>query len=693
MNKIPGNIILLTSLLIIIFSCQQEPKDYLEENSGQISERMQWWEEARFGMFIHWGLYAVPAGEWKGETNHAEWIRTTAEIPLEEYDKLVGDFNPVKYDPEEWVRVAKNAGMKYMVITSKHHDGFCLYNSKYTDFDIKSTPYQDDILKKLANACHKEGIKICWYYSIMDWHHPDYLPRRDWETNRSTKGSDYFEYYTYMKNQLQELVDNYGDIGVLWFDGEWEGTWNEIYGKDLYNYVRNLEPEIIINNRVDIGRSGMAGMTRPGEFAGDFGTPEQEIPATGLAGVYWETCMTMNNHWGYNKNDNNWKSSKDLIQKLADIASKGGNFLLNVGPKPNGQFPKESVERLAEIGDWMNINKDAIYKTQASPFKNLDFGRCTQKIIGENTRLYFHVFDWPENKKLRIPGIYNKPVNSFLLSDKTSEKLDMIRLEDAILITLPSHCPDLVNTVVVLDVKGSLDVSHPPLIRTNNTIFIDLISVNINSERENVDIRYTTDGSMPGIKSNRVEGPIVLKSSATIVARCFRDGKAVSDTALAHVEKVNPMPSFDVNGVVPGLVGEYYEGNWDSLPEFAEITPMKKIDASNFNLGGRLHDDYYAFTFDGLIKIEEDGVYDFFTDSDDGSQLYLDGKLVVDNDGMHGLEEAKGAVPLQKGLHKIKVTYFEKNGGDVLRVYFKGPGFEKKPIPQNLLFKPKSGKK
>ncbi len=454
MKKITKTVFLIATLLILVSSCQQEPKDYLNESQKDITERMAWWEEARFGMFIHWGLYAVPAGEWKGETNHAEWIRTTAKIPLEEYDNFVSEFNPVNYNPEEWVKVAKNAGMKYIVITSKHHDGFCLFDSKYTDFDVKSTPYKDDILKKLANACHKEGIKICWYYSIMDWHHPDYLPRRNWEKDRSAEGADFTRYISYMKNQLQELVNNYGDIGVLWFDGEWEGTWNNESGKDLYNYVRNLQPEIIINNRVDIGRSGMAGMTRPGEFAGDFGTPEQEIPATGLPGVYWETCMTMNDHWGYNKNDDNWKSSKDLIRKLADISSKGGNFLLNVGPTADGRFPEESIERLEKIGEWMRINKDAIYKTQASPFKNLDFGKCTQKNVEGKTRLFFHVFDWPENNTLRIPGIYNKPSNSFLLADNARKQLDVMRMEDAILITLPKDCPDTVNTVVVLDVEG-----------------------------------------------------------------------------------------------------------------------------------------------------------------------------------------------------------------------------------------------
>ncbi|NLH16487.1 MAG: alpha-L-fucosidase, partial [Phycisphaerae bacterium] len=281
-------------------------KDFSAETQEQKDARMQWWRDARFGMFIHWGLYAVPAGEWKGRTDHAEWIRETAQIPIDEYDKFVGQFNPVNYNPDEWVRLAKEAGMKYIVITSKHHDGFCLWDSKQTDYDIMSTPYKQDILRKLATACSQQGIRLCFYHSIMDWHHPDYLPRRGWEAKtRTAEGAEFPRYIAYMKNQLAELVHNFGPH-VLWFDGEWENTWTHEMGRDLYDYVRGLEPDIIINNRVDKGRQGMQGMTGKGDFRGDFGTPEQEIPNRGIPGVDWESCMTMNDHWGWNKNDKNW---------------------------------------------------------------------------------------------------------------------------------------------------------------------------------------------------------------------------------------------------------------------------------------------------------------------------------------------------------------------------------------------------
>jgi alpha-L-fucosidase len=239
-------------------------------------DHMEWWREARFGMFIHWGLYSIPAGEWQGQTGHGEWIRDTAQIPIAQYDQFVGQFKPVKFNADQWVRIAKDAGAKYIVITTKHHDGFCLFDSKFTDYDMMSTPFKRDIMKELAEACRREGLRICWYHSIMDWHHPDYLPRRGWE-KRPSDGADFNRYVSYLKNQVRELLTNYGDIGVMWFDGEWENTWNHERGQDLYDFVRSLQPNVIVNNRIDKGRGGMGGMSDAG-FAGDYGTPEQESP-------------------------------------------------------------------------------------------------------------------------------------------------------------------------------------------------------------------------------------------------------------------------------------------------------------------------------------------------------------------------------------------------------------------------------
>ncbi|MDP2886692.1 MAG: alpha-L-fucosidase [Ignavibacteria bacterium] len=678
--------ILTLFFTVVCLAQPQQTKNYLEESRPQYEARMKWWSEARFGMFIHWGLYSIPAGEWKGSTNHAEWIRTTARIPLEEYNKFVGQFNPVKFNPTEWVRMAKNAGMKYMVITSKHHDGFCLFDSKFTDFDVMATPFKRDIMKELADACHKEGIKICWYHSIMDWHHPDYLPRREWENDRPNAGAEYERYVQHMKNQLKELLTNYGEISVLWFDGEWESTWNTKYGTELYDYVRSLQPNIIINNRVGAGRSGMEGFTKAGQFAGDFGTPEQEIPATGLSGVSWETCMTMNDNWGFNKNDQKWKSTEDLIQKLADIASKGGNFLLNVGPTSEGVFPQQAIERLRELGGWMKINGESIYETKASPFKGLEWGRCTQKAIDGGARLYLHVFNWPANGKLIVPGILNEPKQAFLLADKEQLHLLVRRQEDALVIDVPAKAPDPNNSVVVVDVRGGVDVTTPPIISAKFDIFVDGLDVTVKSEREKVDLRYTLDGMTPAASSTLVTGPIRLTSTTTVTARCFRDGKPASGSVSSRFTKVEPRPSTNLTASVPGIRYSYYEGSWSSMPDFAQLKPVKQGILPEFDLSPRNLPEDFAFEYRGFVRAPESGIYGFFTDSDDGSRLFIGDELVVDNDGLHGMREKKGVVGLAAGLHPIRVEFFQKSGGRDLRVLTQEPKGEKQKIPASSLF-------
>jgi alpha-L-fucosidase len=455
-------LIIAASCLLLIAGCQQEgaktsvlnaPGD---KNTLCRDERMEWWRQARFGMFIHWGLYAVPAGQWKGEkvSGIGEWIMERAQIPVSEYEQLARQFNPVKFDAEQWVQIAKNAGMKYIVITSKHHDGFCLWDTKYTDYDVvDAAPFKRDILGELSEACRKNGIKLCFYHSIMDWHHPDaqapFYPKYN-DTSKSNPNFDRFVEY-YLKGQIKELVQNYGPLGILWFDGEWVRDWSREMGWDMYEYCLGLQPDVIVNNRVGGGRQGMQGLSKSDEFAGDYGTPEQEIPATGIPGLDWETCMTMNDTWGFKSDDNNWKSREDLLRKLVDIASKGGNFLLNVGPTAEGLIPGPSVERLAAIGEWMKVNSESIYGTTASPLGEVPWGRCTAR----PGRLYLHVFDWPTNGKLEVSGLKNKVKEAYLLADKKQAKLPVAQQgSQKVVITVPSKASDPVNTVIVLKINN-----------------------------------------------------------------------------------------------------------------------------------------------------------------------------------------------------------------------------------------------
>ncbi len=656
------------------------------ETPSQHDARMQWWREARFGLFIHWGLYAIPAGTWGEETGHAEWIRTTAHIPLAKYDEFVSQFNPTRFDPGAWVRAAKEAGMKYIVITTKHHDGFCLFDSKQTDYDVMSTPFRRDIMKSLAEECRRQGMKMCWYYSIMDWHHPDYLPRRDWEKDRPTEGADSARYLHYMREQLRELVTNYGDIGVLWFDGEWENTWNQKMGRELYDYVRSLQPSIIINNRVGAGRSGMQGFSQGEEFAGDFGTPEQQVPATGLPGVDWESCITMNDHWGYNSHDDKWKSSSELVRMLADIASKGGNLLLNIGPTADGEFPGPSIERLQAIGKWMKVNSEAIYGTQASPFKSLAWGRCTQKKANGGTRLYLHVFDWPQNRQLVVPGILNNARKAYLLADSRRRSLKVNRHDDALVIGLPPAPPDPINSVVVLEIPGRPDIADPPDIGSEFPIFIDSAAVTIASNSKRAEIRYTTDGSTPTVRSPRVDGPVILHSSSTVSARCFVSGRPVSDSSRIELKKVEPRPSLSLSGREAGVGFRWFQGKWDQLPDFASLTAVKNGIAASFFLPPTMQGENYGLEYTGYVRVPATAVYRFITESDDGSRLYIGESMIVDNDGQHGMQEVSGVIALAEGFHPIRVVFFQSSGGEGLKVSWERSGVRKGPIPAEALF-------
>jgi alpha-L-fucosidase len=635
---------------------------------AQLDPRLDAWREARFGMFIHWGLYSVLAGEWQGNGGHAEWIRTTAQIPLDEYNNLQAQFNPVKFDADAWCRMAKDAGMKYIVITTKHHDGFGLFDSAQTDWDVMGTPFKRDIMKELAAACRRHGLKIGWYHSIMDWHHPDYLPRRGWEKQRSTEGADFERFNDYLQAQVTELLTNYGPIDIMWFDGEWEGTWNHEYGVELYNLCRKLQPKVIVNNRVDKGRGGMAGMdTGPG-YVGDFGTPEQEIPATGMPGVDWETCMTMNRFWGWNKADSQWKSSQDLIRKLVDIASKGGNFLLNIGPKPDGTLPEKAVQRLAEMGQWMRLNGDSIYGTSASPFADLPWGRCTVKYHDGNTTLYLHVFDWPKKSQMLVPGLGNRHTAARLLA--TGAALGTQRTDKGVIIFLPKRVPDAVDTVIAVEMEGEAIVFRAPEIHAASDTLIDTLEVTMSVPSTALKIRYTLDGSRPDLDSPLYTGSIRITGQTTVRARSFFDGRPVGDGVERKFKQVVLRPALSLEGqsTTSGLSFSVHKGVWNLVPEFRLIsqTPAEWGVFETVYLPKRLRGENQGLDLNGFVRIAEGGLYKFALTSDDGSILELGGQIVVDNDGLHGAETQTGVVALQAGWHKFRLRYFNKTGSAAL---------------------------
>jgi len=409
--------------------------------------RTAWWQHDRFGMFIHWGIYAVPADSSKGI---AEWYMHNHKVPVAEYEKFAAQFNPVKFDADEWVRIAKDAGMKYIIITSKHHDGFCMFDSKLTEYDIiDATPFDRDPLKELSEACKRQGIRLGFYHSVMDWHHPDYTPHRKWEHKaRPESEANFDRYIEYMKGQLRELVTNYAPVSVLWFDGAWEGDAKKHHSEEVVALVRSLNPDIIINDRINLPE--------------DHATPEQYIPMDALPeDRLWETCMTMNDTWGYSRNDQNWKSVEDLVRKLVDIAHKGGNFLLNVGPTELGEIPPASVERLRAIGEWMKVNSESIYGTSKSPWRRVPFnGRCTAK----GNRLYLHFFDWP-SEPVPLSGLKTTIMSASVLGGKGIVRIrtghDPFTGGTAQTVAVPAERPDPIDSVVVLRFETPPEVDDP----------------------------------------------------------------------------------------------------------------------------------------------------------------------------------------------------------------------------------------
>ncbi len=438
------------------------------ESKSEKDARMEWWREARFGMFIHWGVYSQWAGVYHGHEQArggAEWIMNRCKIPVAEYQERAKSFNPVNYDADAWVKLAKEAGMKYIVITAKHHDGFALFDSKASKWNVvDATAYGKDLLKPLADACRKYGIKLGFYYSqAQDWNNPGgSVARKEMSEGWPNPDSATIDAYTKAHNghwdpaqetrtfaryidevavpQVKELMTNYGDIAVLWWDTPTNMT-DEAALK--LQALLKLQPDIITNDR----------LKRP-HFPGDTKTPEQKIPTQSeLDGKDWETCMTMNGSWGYKSWDHKWKSTETLIRNLLDIASKGGNYLLNVGPKEDGTFPQESIDRLKQIGSWLKVNHEAVYATKASPVAPFEWGRCTSVKSKNNTTLYFSVFNWPADGKLVVPGLKNKIVSAKLLAGG-NVKVQLV--SNGMQLSVPAKAIDPIATVIKVVVKGEV---------------------------------------------------------------------------------------------------------------------------------------------------------------------------------------------------------------------------------------------
>ncbi len=408
--------------------------------TGQKSERLKWWRDARFGMFIHWGLYAIPAGEWKGEQvpGIGEWIMNRAKIPVKEYEQLARQFNPTEFDADQWVQTAKAAGQRYMVITAKHHDGFAMFHSKVSKYNVyDATPFHRDVIGELAAACKRQGMPLGFYYSqTQDWREPD-ADGNTWDFDPAKAD---FDKYLHQKAipQVKELLTNYGPVALIWFDTPKKITPEQ--SKELVDLVHRLQPKCLVDGRI-------------GNNSGDYvSTGDNEIPSKKLA-VNWEVPATLNDTWGFKKNDNNWKSPQTLIRQLVDVVSKNGNYLLNVGPTAQGIIPEPSVERLKHVGEWLQVNGDAVYGAGPSPYPyEFDWGSVTAK----NGRLFLNIVEWPNHGKFTLYGLESK-VHQAVMVSKAGPELKFRQPggpAKELDLALPSHAPNPDVSVVALRVEG-----------------------------------------------------------------------------------------------------------------------------------------------------------------------------------------------------------------------------------------------
>jgi alpha-L-fucosidase len=400
----------------------------------------KWFEGARFGLFVHWGVYC--------QLGDGEWVMNNQQIPIKTYEKLPGFFNPMQFDPKEWVTMAKNAGMKYIVITSKHHDGFAMYDSKISDYNIvKKTPYGKDVLKMLAEECRVQGIKLFFYYSQLDWHHPDYYPRGFTGgnyTGRPEQG-DWMTYLDYMDAQLTELLTNYGDIGGIWFDGMWDKKSADWRLAKTYSLIHRLQPAALVGSNHHLAPFDgedfqMFEKDLPGKNTSGF-APEQKV-----GDLPKETCETINNSWGFNLQDKSNKSTKELIQYLVKAAGNDANFLLNVGPMPNGKIQPEHVELLAQMGEWTARYGETVYGTRGGPLSAREWGVTTQK----GNKIYVHILNW-QDEVLTLPKLGKKVASAKMFMDKSP----VVFLENNFGLTLqvPASKRNEVDTIIELEVK------------------------------------------------------------------------------------------------------------------------------------------------------------------------------------------------------------------------------------------------
>ncbi len=640
-----------------------------------------WWREARFGMFVHWGLYSEAGSVWKGHflPGWSEWMLNRKKIPpAEYYAELMPRFDPADFDANAWVLAAKNAGMKYIVITTKHHEGFANWPSAVSDQDIAATKFGKPIaeggrgrdpLRELADACEVHGLKLGFYYSLLDWAHPDYLPRREWDA-RPIDGAQYARYTQFMRAQVKELLDGrYGKIAVLWGDGDWEHGAREHTSDEIVAMARALQPGILVNNR----------WAQPGDYA----TPENLIPDAMLDRP-WETCMTLNGSWGYARDDHDFKSAPAVLQNLADIISKGGNYLLNIGPDGRGRIDPESLEVLAGIGRWMQTHSSSIYRNGHADLPVPEWGRWTMGTNQEGrTTFNAHLFSPPKSGLIRLDGIIDDPIavrvlgNEYAAPTFRREGPDLIvKLDPSVLGAIAKASA---HSVIAFDFASQPRIMTAPKILGDDRMFVGTTTVRFAAPPTGAMIHVTTDDSQPSINTLAIQAnaqgefAIVLDQTSTLRARTSWQGN-MSDAETAITFTRSELLPAKACGDRVGLDARVIAGTFEIVPAndaFSGSTQRSVIESVAIPVG--VPADRYAIQIRGMIDVPASGVYRFEIASDDGSELWIDGVLVINNGGLHGATPKVGDIALAIGCHDLDVRMFESVGTEALVLRWRLP--------------------
>ena len=674
----------------------------------------QWWKDAKFGIFIHWGVYSVPAYSKKGD--YAEWYENglrngdSARIKYQKenygvrtYNDLVNDFHAELFNPDEWAKLIEKSGAKYVVLTSKHHDGFCLWPSKEADRDwgfpwnaVTAGPHRD-LLGDLFKAIRKTSVHAGMYYSLYEWYNPL------WLTDKNKYVS------VHMWPQMKDLINTYKP-DVFWTDGGWDASASTWKSKEFLAWLYNESP--VKNSVVTYDRWGSGVRFH---HCGVY-TPEYQ-PDLDFEDHPWEESRGMGASYGYNRNEDAWdyNSAQSLVLQLVDKVSRGGNFLLDIGPDAHGKIPPIMQERLLEIGKWMDINSEAIYNTvrwkTSSQWSegnrnyksqknedpvlkitiNPDSGYAVKEIFytysPATNSLYAILPKYPSDKKLVLKDM-QIPAGTVITFLSTKENLQWQQQADNLVVSFPDYNANKIKApyafVLKIENFGRFAAKPKMNISYEKNSLNPVISFAKNNDTK---IYYTIDSGKPTNNSISYSAPFLINKTSVINAIAI-EPNALPSTVLTHEVKVyHWMKPLKVKNLHPGISWKYYEPEGKISLESIENSPVKKEGIANeISEKVKQREEKYALQFNGYIKINNDGIYTFSTLSDDGSKLFIDGEEIVNNDDEHGAVEVLGEAALKRGFHKIKVIYFDGGGGNELRVYWSDGNKEKEPLPPSMLF-------